>query len=123
MWHRSVTRRSEPRLPSSVRADEVRRDRYAIARAVERLNLVQPIAVDRDQIANRVVDDDARAARGLRHLVVSVVDVAPHAEATALHRGLQHDDDALRRGARGALVLEEALRVEVNGAPVLREPL
>src|SRR5450631_4666400 len=83
-WGDIVDTTSEPGLPAPVGEDEVRGDRQPIALADERLDLMQPIAVDHDQIACRVVDDRATCMLRRRHVVVfSVPEGVPDAQPAA----------------------------------------
>ncbi len=96
---------------SAPREDEVRRDRQAIALSDERLDLMQPIAVDHDQIAGGVVDDLARCLRCRRHVVLAVPEGIPDAQPASPQRRLQHDDGA--QGRKG--IAADSRQQEVQG--------
>ena len=75
-------------------------DRNTIALPEERLDLMQPIAVDHHQIACPILDDRARRLRCRCHvIVVGLPEGVPDAQPAARQGRLQHDDGAQGRQA------------------------
>lgn len=97
--------------------------RNAFATPHERLNLMQPITVEQDDIPG--VERNEHVTHGARCrfvcLVCARVNQRPHAEPTAANRRMDHRDQRKSPSSMGKVPVRKPLRVEVEDASFLRD--